>query len=92
MFVNILRIASPLEFFLPSFLPSRKRSLLSSFKEKVFSNIRCSPIFFFFFFKLNKVCSTPPSKRIVHPIHDSTTILLQLSIFLAYFDSNIYTL
>lgn len=61
MFVNILRIASPLEFFLPSFLPSRKRSLLSSFKEKVFSNIRCSPIFFFFFFKLNKVCSTPPS-------------------------------
>lgn len=48
MFVNILRIASPLEFFLPSFLPSRKRSLLSSFKEKVFSNIRCSPIFFSF--------------------------------------------
>lgn len=36
MFVNILRIASPLEFSLPSFLPSRKRSLFSSFKKSFF--------------------------------------------------------
>lgn len=90
MFVNILRIASPLEFSLPSFLPSRKRSLFSSFKKTIFSDIEFSN--FFSFLKLNKVSLIPPSKRIVHPIHDSTTILLQLSIFLAYFDSNIYTL
>lgn len=59
MFVNILRIASPLQFFLPSFLPSGERSLFFSIsKEK-----------FFFFQKLNKFSSTPPSKRIVIPFH-----------------------
>lgn len=65
MFVNILRIASPLEFSLPSFLPSRKRSLFSSFKKTVFSDIEFSN--FFSFLKLNKVSLIPPSKRIVHP-------------------------
>lgn len=58
MFVNILRIASPLEFSLPSFLPSRKRSLFSSFKKTVFSDIEFSNFFLFFeikqgFFKLH---------------------------------------
>lgn len=48
MFVNILRIASPLEFSLPSFLPSRKRSLFSSFKKTVFSDIEFSNFFLFF--------------------------------------------
>lgn len=63
MFVNILRIASSLEFSLPSFLPSRKRSLFSSFKKTVFSDIEFSN--FFSFLKLNKVSLIPPSKRII---------------------------
>lgn len=89
MFVNILRIASPLEFSLPSFLSSRKRSLFSSFKKTVFSDIEFSNFFLFFEIKQGFFNSSIQKN---HSIHDSTTILLQLSIFLAYFDSNIYTL